>query len=150
MTNILQDFDRGSAPFGTRVLYPDARMKQVQSGITRPHLAGGWWTIGSGSPRPMAMGRRRSSSSALLVGAITTAAWSSGRAVLALIAGTWSVATLPIRLTFWLMAWLGRLTGIAVGFTLMVTGMFFLAGPLFLIGIPLFLIGLVLTLRCLD
>jgi hypothetical protein len=150
VTNILQDFDRDSAPFGTRVLYPDARMKQVQSGTSRPYLARRWWTIGSGSPRPMALGRRRSSSSALLDGAIPTAAWSLGRAVLALLAGAWSVATLPIRLTFWLMAWLGRLTGIAVGFTLMVTGMFFLAGPLFLIGIPLFLIGLVLTLRCLD
>jgi hypothetical protein len=86
----------------------------------------------------------------MLVGTIPTAVWSLGRAVLALLAGVWSVATLPICLTFWLMAWLGRLTGIAVGFTLMVTGMFFLAGPLFLIGIPLFLIGLVLTLRCLD
>ena len=51
---------------------------------------------------------------------------------------------------FWAIAWLGRLTGIAVGFALMVAGMFFLAGPLFLIGIPLFLVGLVLTLRCLE
>ncbi len=79
-----------------------------------------------------------------------TAAWSWGRALLALIAGTWFVATLPIRLAFWLMAWLGRLAGIAVGFSLMVAGMFFLAGPLFLIGIPLFLVGIVLTLRCLE
>jgi hypothetical protein len=123
-------------------------MKQVQSGTTRPLLAGRWWTIGSGSPRPMALGRRRSS--AVLDGSGPTAAWSWGRAVLALLAGAWSVATLPIRLSFWLIAWLGRLTGIAVGFTLMVAGMFFLAGPLFLIGIPLFLIGIVLTLRCLE
>ena len=67
-----------------------------------------------------------------------------------LFAAAWFVATLPLRLVFWLIAWLGRLTGIAIGFTLMVAGMFFLAGPFFLIGIPLFLIGLVLTLRCLE
>ena len=60
------------------------------------------------------------------------------------------MVTLPFRLVFWLIAWLGRLTGLAVGFSLMVVGMVFLAGPLFLIGIPLFLIGLVLTLRCLE
>ena len=62
----------------------------------------------------------------------------------------WFLATLPLRLAFWIIAWLGRLTGIAIGFSMMVAGMFFLAGPFFLIGIPLFLIGLVLTLRCLE
>ena len=57
---------------------------------------------------------------------------------------------LGIGLVLGLIAWLGRLTGVVVGFVLMVVGMALLAGPLFIIGIPLFIIGLVLTLRCLD
>jgi hypothetical protein len=121
-------------------------MKQAQSGTTSPVLAGRWWAVGSGSPRPM--GRRRPSAG--LEALPATTAWSLGRAVLALLAAAWFVATLPFRLVFWVMAVLGRLAGIATGFTLMVAGMFFLAGPFFLIGIPLFLIGLVLTLRCLE
>jgi hypothetical protein len=62
----------------------------------------------------------------------------------------WFLVTLPFRLVFGMIAWLGRLTGVALGFGLMVAGMFLLAGPLFIVGIPLFILGLVLTLRCLD
>jgi len=51
---------------------------------------------------------------------------------------------------FWLIALLGRLTGVILGFLLMVVGMALWASPLFVVGIPLFVIGLVLTLRCLD
>jgi hypothetical protein len=81
---------------------------------------------------------------------VASAAWWWGRAVLGLFAAVWFLATLPFRLVFWVLALLGRLTGIALGFALMVAGMFILAGPLFLIGIPLFIIGLILTLRCLE
>jgi hypothetical protein len=101
----------------------------------------------------MGLGRHRDSSragSGGLGSTIAELAWSSGRVVVALLAAAWFLATLPFRLVFWVIAWLGRLTGIAIGFALMVAGMFFLAGPFFLIGIPLFLVGLVLTLRCLD
>jgi hypothetical protein len=62
----------------------------------------------------------------------------------------WFVTTLPFRLLFWVIAWMGRLTAVVLGFALMVVGMALWAGPLFFIGIPLFLVGLVLTLRCLD
>jgi hypothetical protein len=68
----------------------------------------------------------------------------------ALFAATWFVVTLPFRLVFWTIAWLGRLTGVLLGFFLMVAGMFLMAGPLFIIGVPFFVIGLVLTLRCLE
>jgi hypothetical protein len=148
---------RDAAPIGSRVIYPDARMKQAQSGTSSHLLAGRgrWWSIGPGAPRPMGLGRRQAPigsefGSGGLGSTVAGLAWSSGRAVLALLAAAWSVATLPFRLVFWVIAWLGRLTGIAIGFALMVAGMFFLAGPFFLIGIPLFLIGLVLTLRCLE
>jgi hypothetical protein len=57
---------------------------------------------------------------------------------------------LPFRLVFSLIAWLGRLTALVVGFCLMVVGMAVLAGPFFWFGIPLFIVGLVLTFRCLD
>jgi hypothetical protein len=134
-------------------------MKQAQSGTTSHLLAGRgrWWPLGPAAPRPMGLGRRRDSlgfesgpGSGGLGSTVAGLAWSSGRAVLALLAAAWFIATLPFRLAFWVIAWLGRLTGIAIGFAMMVAGMFFLAGPFFLIGIPLFLIGLVLTLRCLN
>jgi len=67
-----------------------------------------------------------------------------------LVAVLWFVVSLPFRLVFWTIAWLGRLTAVVLGFTLMVVGMALWAGPLFFVGIPLFLVGLVLTLRCLD
>lgn len=57
---------------------------------------------------------------------------------------------LPFRLVFSLIAWLGRLTALVLGFGLMVVGMALLAGPFFWFGIPLFIVGLVFTLRCLD
>jgi hypothetical protein len=77
-------------------------------------------------------------------------AWSWVRLLVSLLGAVWFLIALPFRLVFWTIAWLGRLTGVAVGFLLMVTGMFLLAGPLFIIGIPLFVLGLVLTLRCLG
>jgi hypothetical protein len=58
--------------------------------------------------------------------------------------------SLPFRLIFWMIAWLGRLTVAVLGFMLMVVGIVLWAGPLFFLGIPLFLVGLVLTLRWLD
>jgi hypothetical protein len=126
-------------------------MKQAQSGTSSSLAAGGWWATAtaSGSTRPPGL-RYHRRLSAGYVGPGEAAAWSWGRVVLGLLAAIWFVATVPFRLALWLIALLGRLTGIALGFALMVAGMFFLAGPLFLIGIPLFLIGLVLTLRCLG
>ncbi|MFO0889608.1 MAG: hypothetical protein U0790_10775 [Isosphaeraceae bacterium] len=57
----------------------------------------------------------------------------------------WFVVTLPIRLVFGLIKLIGRLSGILIGFSMMVVGMALWAGPLFLIGIPMFIIGLLLT-----
>jgi hypothetical protein len=62
----------------------------------------------------------------------------------------WYLVTLPFRLVIGIIEWLGRLTGVILGFSLMVVGVAFWAGPLFFIGIPLFIIGLLLTLRCLG
>lgn len=58
--------------------------------------------------------------------------------------------TLPFRVVFWAIALLGRLTGLILGFSLMVVGIAVWASPLVFVGIPLFLLGLVLTLRCLE
>jgi hypothetical protein len=140
--------DRDAAPIGSRVLYSDAVMKQAQSGTSSSMAAGRWGSAGSGSPRPSSWRRRRPT--AKYGGTGDSAARAVGRTVLALFAAAWFLVTAPFRLVFWVIALLGRVTGIAIGFGLMVAGMFFLAGPLFLIGIPLFLIGLVLTLRCLE
>jgi hypothetical protein len=123
-------------------------MKQAQSGLTRYPAAGRWWI------RDPAVRRlRRPVTPAFdpdfdAVGPARS--WSWGRATLDLLGAAWFVASLPFRLVFWTIAWLGRLTGVMLGFVLMVLGMAFLAGPLFIVGIPLFIIGLVLTLRCLG
>lgn len=62
----------------------------------------------------------------------------------------WFLITLPFRVVFWLIAMLGRLAGVVLGFGMMVVGMALGAGPLFFIGIPLFLVGLYVMLRSLD
>jgi hypothetical protein len=76
--------------------------------------------------------------------------WAWGLTLVALFDSLWSLITLPFRLVFWAIAWLGRLTGAAMGFAFMVVGFALLAGPLYIIGIPLFFVGLVVTLRCLE
>lgn len=62
----------------------------------------------------------------------------------------WSLVLLPFRIVIGLVRLIGRLSGIALGFSLMVVGMALWAGPLFIVGIPMFVIGLLLTLRCLG
>jgi hypothetical protein len=76
--------------------------------------------------------------------------WTWGGAIVGLFRLVWFVVTFPFRLVYLTIALLGRLTGLVLGFTLMVVGTAFLPGPLFLIGIPMLVIGLVLTLRCLE
>jgi hypothetical protein len=72
------------------------------------------------------------------------------RPILWLIQVLWFFLTLPVRVFLGLLGLLGRVTGVVVGFLLMVFGMALWAGPLFLLGIPLFILGLLLTLRCLG
>jgi hypothetical protein len=76
--------------------------------------------------------------------------WTWGGAILGLFRAIWFVITFPFRLVYLTIALLGRLTGLVLGFSLMVVGTALVLGPLFLIGIPLLVIGLVLTLRCLE
>jgi hypothetical protein len=76
--------------------------------------------------------------------------WFFTRAVLAVFAALWWIVALPFRLVFWTIAWMGRLVGAILGFSLMVGGMALLAGPYYVVGVPLFVIGLVVTLRSLD
>ncbi len=76
--------------------------------------------------------------------------WSVTHLLKAMISALWFLVTLPFRAVFWVIAWLGRLTAMILGFSLMVVGVALWASPLFFIGIPLFLVGLVLTLRCFD
>ena len=123
-------------------------MKQAQSETTRYRPAGRWW-----AGEPVALPIQRRSERPFDSGALEVERSSSGSLVhvlVVLIAALWFMATLPFRLVFWLIAWMGRLTAVLLGFSLMVVGMALWAGPLFFIGIPLFLVGLVLTLRCLD
>jgi hypothetical protein len=123
-------------------------MKQAQSETTRYRTATRWWVGESTAPRnwrrtdkPTVLGIRDPEHGGV---------WSVGQAFVALLAAFWFLVTLPFRLVFWVIAWLGRLTAVVLGFSLMVVGMALWAGPLFFIGIPLFVVGLVLTLRCLD
>ncbi len=62
----------------------------------------------------------------------------------------WWLLTLPFRLIGSLVALVGRMVGLGLGFTLMVVGVALGAGALFPIGIPVFIVGVVLTLRSLG
>ncbi len=62
----------------------------------------------------------------------------------------WSIVTLPIRVLAWVADFFSRLTGLGLGFALMVVGVALGAGPSLALGLPLFVIGLLLTLRSLG
>jgi hypothetical protein len=123
-------------------------MKQVQSDVTLD-LWAGWAKARNGNGRS----RRRRVDGYTAAGARDTAqanSWSWTGIAISLLSATWFTISLPFRLVFWLLALLGRLTGVVLGFLLMVVGMALWASPLFFVGIPLFVVGLVLTLRCLE
>ena len=123
-------------------------MKQAQSETTRYRPAGRWW-----GGEPVVLRARHRTDRPFDPGARQTPrsnAWSLGRVILALFSVLWFLVTLPFRLVYRIIAWMGRVTAVILGFSLMVVGMALWAGPFFFIGIPLFLVGLVLTLRCLD
>jgi hypothetical protein len=137
-----------AAQIDTRVIYSVARMKQVQSDTTLDH-----W-VGQGKTQN-AITRRwhwrvDGCKSAGVRDTAQPSPWSGTEIVVTLLSITWFAISLPFRLVFRLIALLGRLTGIILGFLLMVVGMALWASPLFVVGIPLFVIGLVLTLRCLE
>jgi hypothetical protein len=131
-------------------------MKQVHSGTPRSPLAGSWWTrSGRGSPDPGPVAPRPKDPADVRFaddfrGTYPMPSWTWIGAIVGLFRMTWYVITFPFRLVFLTIALLGRLTGLVLGFSLMVVGTALLLGPLFLIGIPLLVIGLVLTLRCLE
>jgi hypothetical protein len=123
-------------------------MKQAQSETTRHRSAGRSWT---GKPAALPTRRRTDRLFGSHARAIKpSSSWSFGQVLVALLSMLWFLATLPFRLVYLIIAWMGRLTALVLGFSLMVVGMALWAGPFFFIGIPLFLVGLVLTLRCLD
>jgi hypothetical protein len=123
-------------------------MNQAQSSTTRDRCAGRWWSrdlaVRSG---PQQTGERLDAAPAA---AGRPNSWLWGEMLVTLITALWFVVSLPFRLFFWTVAWLGRLTAAVLGFTLMVVGMALWASPLFFIGIPVFLVGLVVTLRCFE
>ena len=62
----------------------------------------------------------------------------------------WAAVVLPFRLIVWVLALLGRLAALAVGFSLMVLGAALLPSSLFFVGLPVFGLGLVMTLRSVE
>ena len=136
-----------ASQIGNRVIYPDSRMNQAQSKITwqRPPTDCGL----ANRVRPAFAGGR-TDRLALPSRIRSHDRWSWASMLVTLFGALWFLITLPFRLVFWVIAWLGRLTGAALGFALMVVGIALLAGPLYIIGIPMFLVGLVVTLRCLE
>ncbi len=62
----------------------------------------------------------------------------------------WSILTLPLRILGWTADLLSRLTGLGIGFALMVLGVAVGAGPSLALGVPIFVLGLLLTLRSLG
>lgn len=135
------------AQISKRVIYLGDRMKQAQS-ETRYRSTSRWWI---GESTRAHRGRRTDKPSVANIEEMKPlGSWSLGQLFITIIAAIWFLITLPFRLVFWLVAWMGRLTATALGFSFMVVGIALWAGPLFFLGIPLFLVGLFLTLRSLD
>jgi hypothetical protein len=65
-------------------------------------------------------------------------------------AALWTIVTLPFRLIAWVVEVIGRLTGLVLGFLLMVVGVALCSGAFFPLGLPLAVVGLLLTLRSLG
>ncbi len=76
--------------------------------------------------------------------------WAWTEICLVVLASLVYVITLPFRLIFRVIAWVGRLAALLLGFSLMVIGIALWVGPLFFLGIPLFLLGLLLTFKSLG
>lgn len=64
--------------------------------------------------------------------------------------GLWSLITLPFRIVVGTIVVVSRLTGLILGFSLMVVGVALCADPFLIFGIPIFLLGLYMTLRNLS
>ncbi len=64
--------------------------------------------------------------------------------------GLWSLITLPFRLIVGAIVLVSRVTGLVLGFSLMVGGVALCADPFLIFGIPIFLLGLWMTLRNLS
>jgi hypothetical protein len=123
-------------------------MKQAQSEKARYDFSGGAPYRGQGAP-----GNRRRVDRLLATESPYVAEsglWLWAETLWSVLGTLWYVITVPFRLVFWTIAWVGRVTGVLLGFSLMVIGIALGAGPLFFLGIPLCLVGLVLTLKCLD
>jgi hypothetical protein len=123
-------------------------MKQAQSRSTPYRSISRTWTGQSGTANSLRWVNKPVTAHALEIK--PPSSLSVGQVVMTLVTAVWFTVTLPFRLIFWIIAWMGRLTAVVLGFSLMVVGIALWAGPLFFIGIPLFVVGLVLTLRCLD
>jgi uncharacterized membrane protein YtjA (UPF0391 family) len=123
-------------------------MKQAQSRSTPYRSISRTWTGQPGTANSLRWVNKPVTAHALEIK--PPSSLSVGQVVMTLVTAVWFTVTLPFRLIFWIIAWMGRLTAVVLGFSLMVVGIALWAGPLFFIGIPLFVVGLVLTLRCLD
>jgi hypothetical protein len=132
----------------TRIIYPVEEMKQVQSDTTLDR----WVSWGKTRDALTRQRRRRVDGyqNAAARDVAQPSSWSWAGFAVSLLSTVWFLVGLPFRLTFSLIALLGRLTGVILGFLLMVVGMALWASPLFIVGIPLFVVGLVVTLRCLE
>jgi hypothetical protein len=122
-------------------------MKQAQSARTS-RLNGRWWI--NPSAKQGWYSRTDRPRNPVQIDLDQSALWLAATGLRTLLGVVGFMVLLPFRLVFSLIAWLGRVTALVIGFCLMVAGMALLAGPFFWFGIPLFIIGLVLTLRCLD
>ena len=121
-------------------------MKQAQSGTARYALSDRAWPGDATARRDS-----RIANKPLITRGQTLERRTSWLEICLGVAGTiFSLVVLPFRLVFLMIAWVGRLAAIVLGFCLMVVGIALWAGPLFFLGIPLFLVGLVLTLKSLG
>lgn len=121
----------------SRHLRPTSRMsserpRRLQNETSKPIAYDPGWEQGGGVEEPNSFG-----SQALRILGLT-------------FRGLWSLITLPFRLVIGTIVVVSRLTGLILGFSLMVVGVALCADPFLIFGIPIFLLGLYMTLRNLS
>jgi hypothetical protein len=123
-------------------------VQQTESEATRYASTGRSWYSGTDAPRAPGHVAERFDPTVERSKPSTIGPWAS--VILAVLGTLLYIISLPFRLVFWTVAWLGRMAVSSLGFVFMVLGIVLWAGSWWFFGILLFLIGLVLFLRSLH
>jgi hypothetical protein len=125
----------------------DSRAKQAESEPTGYTSIGRSWHAATDVSPTQKRAAERFGPTVEQLEQSTSGSW--GSVFVAVLGKLLFIISLPFRVVFWTIAWLGRMAVSSLGFVFMVLGVVLWAGPSWFFGILLFLAGLVLLLKSL-